>query len=248
MEAHHDWVRLRTLIFLRWTAVAGQLGAIVVAMMSFDIALDLPLCLAAVGASVAANLVAIFLFPENKRLTQTEAAAMLLFDTAQLALLLALTGGLSNPFALLILVPVTIAATALERRPTLLLGGATIGMITLTALYAAPLVMRDGTVIEVPPIFEFGYWLAVVIGHLLLPATHPLRVANGGDARPWLVLAMAVLAVWAYRAGLRRLRSRAARTLVASVAGDCSSARLARKVSRSAPRSRGKPISSRRAR
>jgi two-component system sensor histidine kinase RegB len=164
MEAHHDWVRLRTLIFLRWTAVAGQLGAIVVAMMSFDIALDLPLCLAAVGASVAANLVAIFLFPENKRLTQTEAAAMLLFDTAQLALLLALTGGLSNPFALLILVPVTIAATALERRPTLLLGGATIGMITLTALYAAPLVMRDGTVIEVPPIFEFGYWLAVVIG------------------------------------------------------------------------------------
>ncbi|MEZ5686737.1 MAG: ActS/PrrB/RegB family redox-sensitive histidine kinase [Paracoccaceae bacterium] len=164
MVAHHDWVRLRTLIFLRWTAVLGQLGAIAVAVLYYRIALDLPLCLATVGASAAANLVAIYHFPENKRLTQTEAAAMLLFDTAQLALLLMLTGGMNNPFALLILVPVTIAATALERKPTLMLGAATIGMITLTAIYAEPLRLMSGETIGFPPILEFGAWLAIVIG------------------------------------------------------------------------------------
>ena len=121
-ETHQDWVRLRTLIYLRWTAIVGQLAAILVAWCCYDIALDLGLCLMTVGAAVAANLVSIFLFPENKRLTETEAMVTLLFDTAQLALLLALTGGLNNPFALLILVPVTIAATALQKRPTILLG------------------------------------------------------------------------------------------------------------------------------
>lgn len=173
----HDWVRLRTLIFLRWTAILGQLGAITVALWHYDIVLDVPLCLVTVGASVAANLVAIFLLPENRRLSQGEAMAMLLFDTAQLALLLALTGGLNNPFALLILVPVTIAATALQTRPTLLLGLATILMVTAAALFNLPLVTGAGEVIAVPRLFEFGYWLAIVIGVVFLGA-YAHRVAS----------------------------------------------------------------------
>lgn len=169
-QSPHDWVRLRTLIFLRWTAIAGQLAAIFAAWRWFDIALDLPLCLATVGAAVAANAVAIFLFPESRRLSQTEVIATLLFDTAQLAVLLALTGGLNNPFALLILVPVTIAATTLERGPTILLGLATILMISLVALFNLPLETRSGAVIAVPDVVEFGYWLAIVIGVVFLGA------------------------------------------------------------------------------
>ncbi|KFE35223.1 sensor histidine kinase RegB [Thioclava atlantica] len=169
-EMHHDWVRLRTLIFLRWTAIAGQLGAIFVTYYVYDIALDLPLCLATVGASVAANIVSILLFPDTKRLTQTEAAAMLLFDMAQLALLLSITGGMNNPFALLILVPVTIGATALERSATIFLGLATMVMISVVALVYLPLVTKTGEVIAVPVVFEFGYWLAIVIGVAFLGA------------------------------------------------------------------------------
>jgi len=165
-----EWVRLRTLIILRWTAVVGQIGALVGARMIYDLALDLPLCLATIGAAVAANLVAIFLFPENRRLTQAEVTATLLFDTAQLAVLLALTGGLNNPFALLILVPVTIAATALELRPTLLLGFSTIVMVTLVALFHLPLRTRADVAISVPDMIEFGYWLAIVIGVAFLGA------------------------------------------------------------------------------
>ncbi|WP_127107280.1 HesA/MoeB/ThiF family protein [Pararhodobacter zhoushanensis] len=52
-------------------------------------------------------------------------------------------------------------------------------------------------------------WLAIVAAHLLLPAEIPFRVNTGGDARPWLVLAILALAVWGYRALLARLRNRA---------------------------------------
>ena len=174
-----DWVRLRTLIFLRWTAVAGQLGAVLAACFFYGIDLDLPLCLATIGASVAANLVAIFLFPESRRLSQAEATATLLFDTAQLALLLALTGGLNNPFALLILVPVTIAATALELRPTVLLGVITMVLVTIIARWHVPLVLNSGEMLVVPPIFGFGYWLAIVIGVAFLGAyAHRIAAEN----------------------------------------------------------------------
>lgn len=61
-------------------------------------------------------------------------------------------------------------------------------------------------------------WLAAVAVNLLLPVTSPLRAASGGDARVWLVLAMAAAAVWGYRAGLARLRARAAPPVAKSVA------------------------------
>lgn len=175
--AHGDWVRLRTLIMLRWMAVIGQLAAIVVAWKYYGVDLNVTLCLAAVGAAVAANLGAIFVYPENKRLTETEAMITLLFDTAQLALLLFLTGGLNNPFALLILAPATIAATALQTRATVFVGVVTIALVTLVAFYHMPLRMIGGGKVEVPAVFGFGFWLAIVIGVIFL-GLYARRVAS----------------------------------------------------------------------
>src|SRR6056297_2949584 len=125
------WVRLRTLIVLRWIGIGGQLAAIEVARHLHGIDLQLGLCYMAVGAAIIANLVAIFVYPENKRLSETETMLTLLFDIAQLAFLLYLTGGLNNPFALLIMAPVTIAATALRLRATLFLGMMAVLMISV---------------------------------------------------------------------------------------------------------------------
>ena len=88
-ERRSNWVRLRTLIVLRWIAIAGQLSAILVARQWFDLNLDLGLCFMAVGASVIANLVAISVYPENKRLSENEVMRMLIFDITQLSALLA---------------------------------------------------------------------------------------------------------------------------------------------------------------
>jgi two-component system sensor histidine kinase RegB len=168
--SHQEWVRLRTLILLRWGAIIGQLSALIIANQRFGIDLNMPMCLATVGFAVAANITAIYLYPESRRLSQAEVTATLLFDTAQLALLLSLTGGLNNPFSLLILVPVTIAATALKLRPTLLLGTTTIAMITFVALFHDPLHTKDGVEVSVPPMIEFGSWIAIVIGVIFLGA------------------------------------------------------------------------------
>ena len=159
-----NWVRLRTLVVLRWLSVAGQVTAINVAQRLFDLELDLGLAYMAVGASVIANVVALFIYPESKRLNETEVAGMLLFDIVQLSFLLALTGGLNNPFALLLLVPVTISATALQARSTMMLGGIAIALVTLVGLWHVPLQTTGGEVMRMPPVFVVGFWTAIVIG------------------------------------------------------------------------------------
>ena len=176
-DTRSEWVRLRTLVLLRWMAITGQLAALIVADRLVGMQLPLGLCYMVVGAAVIANLVASFIFPGNKRLTEAEAMLTLLFDVSQLAVLLYLTGGLNNPFALLILVPVTISASALELRTTVLLGLVAIALVTLVALFHLPLRFADGTVLTVPSLFEVGFWLSIVIGIVFL-ALYSRRVAT----------------------------------------------------------------------
>ncbi len=165
-----NWVRLRTLVVLRWIAIAGQLGAITVAQRLFNLDLELGLCFLAIGAAITANLIAVFVYPENKRLSESEVAVMLLFDISQLSFLLYLTGGLHNPFALLILVPVTISATALRPGTTAALGGIAILFITIVTQYHVPLRTDLGFIMRMPTDFVFGFWVAIVIGVIFLAA------------------------------------------------------------------------------
>ncbi len=165
-----NWVRLRTLIVLRWIAITGQLTAILVAREIFDLDLNLGLCFMVIGFSVIANLIAIFVYPENKRLSEREVMLTLLFDISQLAALLFLTGGLNNPFALLMLAPVTIAATALRTGPTIIVGVYAIALVTLVAIFYLPLRTEMGFTMKMPPVFVFGFWVAIVIGVVFLAA------------------------------------------------------------------------------
>ena len=50
-----NWVRLRTLLILRWFAVAGQAGAIFVAIMVYDLRIEVTAALVTILASVWAN-------------------------------------------------------------------------------------------------------------------------------------------------------------------------------------------------
>ncbi|MBL4916615.1 sensor histidine kinase RegB [Szabonella alba] len=161
-------LRLRTLVLLRWTAIAGQSAAIAAGHFHFGLQLPVGFCALVIGTSVIANLVSAFLFPPNRRLSDREAMLVLLFDLAQLAFLLFLTGGLTNPFALLIIAPVVISASALRLRTTILLGVVAVLLLTLAAFAALPLQYADGRAIYMPRILEFGFWLAIVIGILFL--------------------------------------------------------------------------------
>ncbi|MEM6373679.1 MAG: ActS/PrrB/RegB family redox-sensitive histidine kinase [Pseudomonadota bacterium] len=158
-----NWIRLRTMILLRWVAIVGQLVALTVAQQTFGLQLEIGLCYLAVGISVIGNLIAIFIFPENKRLAESENLLMVLFDLMQLGFLLALTGGLNNPFALLMLGPVTISAAVLTTRSTVLVGATAIIVVTLLSEFHLPLRTVDGGTISIPELFVFGNWIALVI-------------------------------------------------------------------------------------
>jgi molybdopterin/thiamine biosynthesis adenylyltransferase len=59
-----------------------------------------------------------------------------------------------------------------------------------------------------------GLWASVVLATFVLPAGNSLRMALGGDARVWLVLAGFAALIWGYREGLQRLRKRAVPVVV----------------------------------
>ncbi|MBK0326009.1 ActS/PrrB/RegB family redox-sensitive histidine kinase [Rhodobacteraceae bacterium F11138] len=169
-QPRSNWIRLRTLILLRWFAIAGQLTAITVAQHLYHLQLEVGLCYMGVGISIIANLVAIFVFPQNKRLTETENFLMVLFDLLQLAFLLYLAGGLNNPFALLLLGPVTVSASVMGLRATVLIGSTAIILVTLMAQFYIPLRTEQGFVLRVADVFIFGNWAAIVIAIVFMGA------------------------------------------------------------------------------
>ena len=169
-QQRSSWIRLRTLIFLRWVAIVGQLTAILVGQYVYGLQLELGLCYFAVGLSVIGNLVAAFVFPENKRLSERENLSMVMFDLLQLGFLLFLSGGLHNPFALLLLGPVTVSAAVLTTRSTLLAGGTAIAMVTLLSMFHLSLKTDQEFILRVPDVFLFGNWIALVIAIVFIGA------------------------------------------------------------------------------
>lgn len=169
-QQRHNWVRLRTMIILRWVAIFGQIVAITVAQRLYNLQLELGLCYLAIGVSIIGNLIAIFVFPENKRLSEIENLLMVVFDLLQLSFLLFLTGGLHNPFALLLLGPVTVSAAIMSLRSTVVLGVLALIIVTVLAQYHLPLRTEEGFILRVPSVFVFGNWVAFVIALLFLSA------------------------------------------------------------------------------
>lgn len=169
-QERSHWIRLRTLILLRWVAILGQLTAITVAQRMYNLQLELGLAYLAVGVSVIGNLIAIAVFPENKRLSETENFLMVMFDLLQLAFLLYLTGGLNNPFALLLLGPVTISASVMTLRSTIIIGSTAIILVTFLAEFHLPLRTEQGFILRIPDIFVFGNWAAITIATVFMGA------------------------------------------------------------------------------
>lgn len=176
-----DWVRLRTMTYVRLLALSGQVAALLVAHFYFGLRFDVALVGLVVGAGALSILSSLMLFPQTKRLSEPEAFLTFLFDIALLVCLLYLTGGITNPFSLLILAPVAVSAMALRPRSALFLSLTAIALVTLIAFSYQPLRFADGTVLTVPPLFAFGFWAAIVIG-ILFQAFYAHRVSAEGTS------------------------------------------------------------------
>nr|WP_111301264.1 ActS/PrrB/RegB family redox-sensitive histidine kinase [Paracoccus saliphilus] len=154
-------IRMRTLVLLRWFAIGGQLAAVVVAWI-MGIGFPKVPVMILIALAIAMNLWMSLRPP--KRTSPGRAVLQLSFDLVQISALMALTGGMANPFALLVLAPVTIAAASLNARLVLALGLATVAVTSIAAVFGVPLRDPTGEILRMEPILALGHWVALVIG------------------------------------------------------------------------------------
>lgn len=170
MAGHHDIdfegagrrLRLETLIRLRWLAVAGQTISVIVVGLWLEFPLPLLPAAVLIALLAAVNFFLAVRFPPAHRLTPASAFALLSFDLCQLTALLFITGGLANPFAPLVCVPVIISSSLQPIRFSLPLGFLSFFGITALAFTPFPLPWFPGTLLVVPPILTAGFWFAIV--------------------------------------------------------------------------------------
>jgi two-component system sensor histidine kinase RegB len=102
------------------------------------------------------------------------------FDIFQLGLLLGLTGGLENPFCLLLVAPVTIAAAALPARQALLLGLLALIAVGVLFFWSEPLPWRAHENFHLPLLYRLGMAMALVTG-VVFTAGYAWRVAADAE-------------------------------------------------------------------
>jgi len=179
IRATHDFssrsLRLDTLVRLRWLAVGGQTLAVLFVRFALNFPLPTTVCLLLIGLSAGLNLVLRARFPAMLRLGQWPAFALLAYDVLQLGALLLLTGGLENPFAILLLAPVIVSAAALAPRPTILLGTLAVAVATVLALAHWRLPWYPAETL--PLLYVGGVWVALVSA-CIFTGVYAFRVAE----------------------------------------------------------------------
>lgn len=157
-------LRVRTFIATRWLAILGQAAAVLFVHFVMGYELPLTLCLSAIAASAWLNVLLMLALPSQRLASSAEACAQFGFDIIQVAFLIALTGGLANPFLLMIMAPVTIASVSLDAR---FAGGLALLAFACTALmwaFSYPLPHPEGLPWTVPDLIPLGQFAAVSIG------------------------------------------------------------------------------------
>lgn len=180
-EAGYPAIRMRTLIAVRWTAVTGQLFALLFVKyyLGFPLFLTPPLLLLA--ASAGFNLALLARHAPTTLLTPRQAGRQLAFDLLQLAALLYFTGGLKNPFAMLMVAPISMAATILSRRATAGLLVLALSCLLLLARFHQPMPW-GGEPLTLAPTYILGVWTALAVT-LVFMATYAARLSREAQRR-----------------------------------------------------------------
>jgi two-component system sensor histidine kinase RegB len=128
---------------LRWIAICGQTASVLIVYFGLDFALPLKSCLAVIAASAWVNVILMVTRRNRRRISERNVFWQLVFDTLQLAILLGLTGGVTNPFLILFAAPVVVAFTSLRVRYASILFLLVTVLLGLMAIFSLPLPGMD---------------------------------------------------------------------------------------------------------
>lgn len=154
-------LRLQTIVRLRWFGVLGQIFAL--SVVYFWLGFDLPAgaCLTIIAVSAWVNVFLAIRYPARHRLSVNFATVLLAYDIVQLASLLYLTGGIDNPFTMLIVAPVTVSAATLPLGHTIGLGLLALACTAFLSFYALPLPWYLDPPLTHPLLYKIGILSAV---------------------------------------------------------------------------------------
>ncbi len=179
-------LRMRTLVTLRWVVLLGEVAILLVASLGLGFRAPYALCFGLIGASAWINLLTGVASPGQRMTGAWEAAAQLAFDVAQITGLLYLTGGIANPFSLMLIAPVTLAAATLPLAPVGVLGGMAVAASIGLAFFRMELPAAPGIHVDLPPSYLIGAAAANVAGILIIAGY--VRQAAEESARMALAL------------------------------------------------------------
>lgn len=161
-------ITLETLINIRWIAIVGQFFT--VSVVEYFLKFEFPY-FGTLTLIFLSALVNVYLeINKSKFLTINNfyATLSIFYDLVQLILLLFMTGGLSNPFSILIIVPTTISVTYLSRGSSQFIVTCSIIFSTVIALYHMPLPYPVNESLVLPKYYNIGLWLSLGIGIIFL--------------------------------------------------------------------------------
>tara|TARA_B100000686_G_scaffold17949_1_gene16628 strand:+ start:180 stop:1466 length:1287 start_codon:yes stop_codon:yes gene_type:complete len=157
----------KTLVILRWIALVGQYLTISIVYFIFKFELPFFYCSLVILIGVLTNFYLQFQFKKNQ-LNNFASTVFLFYDLTQLSLLLYLTGGITNPFAILLIVPAIVSSTFLNLKSTINLSIATIIILIFLTLYNLPLPHYGELHFHVPDMYLFALPIAIIITLIFL--------------------------------------------------------------------------------
>jgi len=157
----------KTLVILRWIALAGQYLTISIVYFIFKFELPYFYCSLLIFVGVLTNFYLQFKFKKNQ-LNNFASTFVLFYDLIQLSLLLYLTGGITNPFAILLIVPAIVSSTFLTLRSTINLSIITIVILIVLTIYNLPLPHYGELHFHVPDTYLYALPIAIIITLIFL--------------------------------------------------------------------------------
>ena len=157
----------KTLVNLRWIALIGQYLTINIVNFIFKFELPFFVCSVAIFAGVVSNFYLQFIFKKNQ-LNNFTSTFVLFYDLIQLSILLYLTGGITNPFSILLIVPAIVASTFLNLRSTINLSITTIVILIVLTIYNFPLPHYGELHFHIPDTYLYSLPVAIIITLIFL--------------------------------------------------------------------------------
>ena len=156
-----------TLTILRYIAIFGQFIAINIVFFYLNLKFPIKESYIIIFIGLVTNFFLQFKIKVNQ-LKDTYASLFLLYDLFQLSALLYLTGGILNPFSILMIIPTIVSSTFLSMGTTIILGVISSFLLFLLSYIHYPLPGLESNIFDVPNFYKQGILISILIGLIFL--------------------------------------------------------------------------------